>query len=180
MNNRKLKTLILAAMFIAIGIVLPFFTGQIKQIGNMLLPMHIPIMFCGLVCGKYYGLAVGFATPLLRSLLFGMPRMYPNALAMAFELAVYGFVIGLLFSLLRKRGLLGIYISLAAAMLSGRIVWGIVQCFILGIGAGGFTYTAFMTSAFVNGIPGIILQLVLIPPVMLYLERTKTVKLYNN
>jgi len=72
-------------MFIAIGLVLPFFTGQIPQIGRMLLPMHIPVFLCGLICGWKYGLMVGFILPLLRYAVFGMPVIFPNGIAMAFE-----------------------------------------------------------------------------------------------
>ncbi len=90
-QNSALKNLLLAAMFLAIGLVLPFFTGQIKEIGNMLLPMHLPVFLCALICGWQYGTAVGFIMPLLRFALFFMPRM-PTALAMAFEMATYAFV----------------------------------------------------------------------------------------
>ena len=98
MKNQSLKNLTLTAFFIALGIVLPFLTGQIPRFGSMLLPMHIPVFLCGLICGWPYGLAVGFILPLLRSLLFSMPPMYPVAIAMAFELATYGFVAGILYS----------------------------------------------------------------------------------
>ena len=74
-ESKSLKNLVLAAMFMAIGFVLPFLTGQIPQIGNMLLPMHLPVFLCGLICGWQYGLAVGFILPLIRSLVFGMPPM---------------------------------------------------------------------------------------------------------
>ena len=91
MKKNELKNLVIAAMLLAVGLVLPFLTGQIQQIGNMLLPMHFPVILCGLICGWKYGLGVGFILPLLRSVIFGMPVMYPNAFAMAFELAAYGF-----------------------------------------------------------------------------------------
>ena len=87
MKNNTLKKTILAAMFLGLGLVLPFLTGQIKEIGNMLLPMHIPVLLCGLICGWQYGIAVGFIMPILRSFLFSMPHMFPNAVSMAFELA---------------------------------------------------------------------------------------------
>lgn len=177
MKNKKILNLVLAAMFLALGIVLPLFTGQIKQIGNMLLPMHIPVMLCGLICGWQYGAVVGCITPLLRSALFSMPVMFPNAFAMAFELATYGLVIGLLFSHSKQKSIKSIYISLLAAMVSGRIVWGIVEMLILGLGEGGFTLTMFVTSSFLNAIPGIILQIILIPVIMLALSKTKLVEL---
>ena len=99
-------------------------TGQIPQIGSMLLPMHIPVLLCGLVCGWQYGAVVGFVAPLLRSVLFGMPPMYPVAIAMAFELLTYGLVIGLVYRRLAKKGLAGVYAALLTAMAAGRLVWG--------------------------------------------------------
>ena len=75
MKHTSLKNLVLSAMFLAVGIVLPFFIGQIPAIGKMLLPMHIPVLLCGLICGWQWGLGVGFVLPLPRSLLFGFPAM---------------------------------------------------------------------------------------------------------
>ena len=96
MKHSALKNLVLSAMFLAIGIVLPFFTGQIPQIGKMLLPMHLPVFLCGLICGWQYGLAVGLILPVMRSSIFFMPAMFPTAIAMSFELAAYGAVAGFL------------------------------------------------------------------------------------
>jgi thiamine transporter ThiT len=81
-------------MFVALGLILPFFTGQIPKVGSMMLPMHIPVLLCGLICGWKYGLMAGAVLPLLRSALFGMPPLFPTAAAMAFELAAYGFLSG--------------------------------------------------------------------------------------
>ena len=120
-STRKLT---LSALFLALGLVLPLITGQIPQIGKMLLPMHIPVLLCGMVCGWPYGLAVGAVMPLLRGLLFGMPVLYPTGIGMAFELAAYGAVIGLLYAKLNKRGVAGVYMALVPAMLAGRAVWG--------------------------------------------------------
>lgn len=172
MKNSNIKNLALAAMFMALGLVLPFFTGQIPQIGKMLLPMHIPILLCGLICGWKYGLAVGFVTPLLRSVIFGMPILYPMAIGMAFELMTYGFVIGFLYERSRWKCIFALYRCLIIAMLSGRIVWGIAQMVLLGVGQNGFTYQAFIAGAFLDAIPGIIIQLVLIPAVMVLLNKT--------
>lgn len=172
MKNSNIKNLALAAMFMALGLVLPFFTGQIPQIGKMLLPMHIPILLCGLICGWKYGLTVGFVTPLLRSVIFGMPILYPMAIGMAFELMTYGFVIGFLYERSRWKCIFALYRCLIIAMLSGRIVWGIAQMILLGVGQNGFTYQAFIAGAFLNAIPGIIIQLVLIPAVMVLLNKT--------
>ena len=131
--RKTTQKITLSAMFIAIGIVLPFFTGQIRQIGSMLLPMHLPVFLCGLICGWQYGAAVGFILPLLRSFLFGMPPMYPMAAAMSFELATYGLVAGLMYQRSHWKCILALYRSLITAMVAGRIVWGIAEIILLGM-----------------------------------------------
>lgn len=178
MNEKKspIFNLTLAAMFLAIGLVLPFFTGQIPQIGNMLLPMHIPVFLCSLICGWQYGLGIGFILPILRYVLFGMPVLFPTGIAMAFELATYGFTAGFLYARSRWKCVIALYRSLIPAMLAGRMVWGIVQAVLLGMGKSSFTWQMFFAGAFFNAIPGIVLQLILIPAVMVALNRTGLVR----
>lgn len=175
MKNTHIKKMVLSAMFIAIGIVLPFLTGQISLIGNMMLPMHIPVLLCGLICGWQYGLSVGFILPILRSFWLGMPRMYPTAISMALELATYGFVIGFLYSSAKWQCTRSLYRCMLIAMVSGRVVWGVAQVMLLGIGTNGFTLQAFISGAFTNAVPGIVIQLVLIPAIMVALNKAKLV-----
>ena len=154
-------------MFLAFGILLPYITTMnIPDIAKRISPMHIPVFLCGLVCGWKYGLAIGFITPLLRSLLAGMPALYPDAIGMAFELATYGLVAGLIYSMFRKKNIVVVYASLIPAMLAGRLVWGAVRTIIMGFGGVEFGWVAFYTSGFVNAVPGLIVQLVLIPVIM--------------
>ena len=101
--NKVIFKISFSSICIALGIILPFLTGQIPEIGSMLLPMHIPVLICGFICGWKYGLLVGLITPLLRSVSFGMPPIYPTAIAMSFELAAYGFISGLLFKIVNKK-----------------------------------------------------------------------------
>lgn len=180
MKKQSLKNMVLAAMFLGLGLVLPFLTGQIKWIGNMLLPMHIPVLLCGLICGWQYGLVIGFILPVMRSMLFGMPPLYPTAVSMSFELAAYGFIIGFLYSHSRWQCVKSLYRCMIIAMLSGRIIWGIAQALLLGLGDNGFTVHAFVSGAFLNAIPGIILQLILIPSIMVLLNRAKLVPFLNS
>lgn len=179
-RKNQLLNLTLAAMFLAIGLLLPLLTGQMKQLGNALLPMHIPVLLCGLICGWQYGLGVGFVLPLLRSAIFGMPILFPTAVSMAFELAAYGFAVGFLYSHSRWKCVVALYRCMIIAMLSGRVVWGIVQVCLLGLGENGFTFSMFIAGAFLNAIPGIILQLILIPSIMIALNRTGLVRFTNN
>lgn len=170
--QKSIRTLVLAAFMLALCLILPFFTGQIPQIGSMLLPMHLPVLLCGLLCGWQYGAAVGFVAPLLRYVLFGMPPIYPVGIAMAFELATYGLVIGLLYSRSRWKCIFALYRSLLIAMVVGRLVWGVAEVILLGLGGQAFTWELFLSGALLTAIPGIILQLVFIPALMIALDRT--------
>ena len=164
------RKLTYSALFLALAMVLPFLTGQIPEIGSMLCPMHLPALLCGFMCGWPWGLAVGFLSPLLRSAIFGMPPVWVSV-AMAFEMAAYGAISGLLYRKLRGRG--GrIYLSLIAAMLAGRLVWGLVQFLLAGLRSTTFNLTMFLSGAVTMALPGIILQLVLIPVLVMVMERT--------
>lgn len=174
--KNSVKNITLSAMFLAVGIVLPFLTGQIPQVGKMLLPMHIPVFLCGLICGWQYGAAVGFILPLLRSLMFGVPVIFPTAASMALELMTYGLVAGLLYGISRHQCIIALYRSMIAAMLAGRVVWGVSQVIFLNMQGNAFTWKAFMAGAFLNAFPGIIVQLILVPAIMLALRRTGLVR----
>lgn len=154
--------MILASMFLAIAYVLPFLTGQIQQIGAMLCPMHIPVLLCGFICGWPWGLAVGFIAPLLRSMTLGMPPLFPKAICMAFELATYGAVSGAMHKVLPKKKV-SVYCSLLTAMLAGRLVWGAAMFICMGLKGGSFGFAAFLAGAVTNSLPGIIIQILLIP-----------------
>ncbi len=170
MNSLRIRKLIYAALYLAIAMVLPFLTGQIPQIGAMLSPMHIPVLLCGFMCGWPWGLAVGFIAPLLRSVLFGMPALFPAAVAMAFELAVYGWMSGLLYRLLPRKPW-AVYAALIIAMIAGRVVWGAVRLLLAGLSGTSFTWALFIAGALTNAVPGIILHLVLIPILVIAMER---------
>ncbi len=175
MKNKNLFRMILSALFLAVAYVLPFLTGQISEIGSMLCPMHLPVLLCGFVCGWYWGFAVGFIAPLFRSLILGMPVLFPMGISMAFELAAYGTVEGLLHKKLpRKKPY--IYISLIVSMIIGRMVWGFAMFVCTGISGGAFTLSAFVSGAFTNAVPGIILQIVLIPLLVMIIENPKIIK----
>jgi len=161
-----------AGLCLALALLLPFLTGQIPQIGGMLCPMHLPVLLCGFLCGGPWGLAVGAVAPLLRNLLFGMPPLYPTAISMCFELAAYGAISGFLYSKLKKHGVKGIYMALLTAMLLGRIIWAVVRM-ILMVGGAPFTLAIFLADGFINAIPGIIVQLILVPLLVTAVERRK-------
>ena len=163
MKNKNVLKLTYAGVCLALCLVLPFLTGQIPQIGSKLLPMHIPVLLCGFLCGPVWGLAVGLIAPILRSLLFGMPPLFPTA---------YGLLAGLFYKLLPKKTSC-LYLALILAMIGGRLVWGLAMTLLMGAAGKSFTLAAFWAGAFANAWPGIVLQLVLIPPVVAALKKAK-------
>lgn len=172
MKKKNLYNLVMSAMFLAIAYVLPFVAGQIPDIGNMLCPMHIPAILCGFVCGAPWGMAVGFIAPLFRSLTLGMPTLFPRAVAMSFELATYGLMSGLMYRVLpKKKGF--IYLSLIVAMITGRFVWGLVQFACAGLSFEKFGFAAFWAGAVVEAVPGIIVQIILVPVLVMLFEKFK-------
>lgn len=175
MGKDSVKKIVLSGLFIALGLLLPFLTGQIPEIGSMLLPMHIPVLLGGFICGWPYGLMIGLIVPVLRSFLFGAPRLFPSAVAMSFELAAYGFLTGLLYRILPKK-ITYVYVSLILSMIGGRIVWGIVSYFLYGLSGSAFSWEMFAGGAVINAIPGIIIQIVLIPAIIIALKRGNFLK----
>lgn len=171
MNRLQIRKLVLSALCLALCLVLPFLTGQIPQVGQMLLPMHLPAFLCGFACGWPYALLVGLIAPILRSLLFNMPPLFPTGVAMAFELATYGVVSALAYERFPIRGRGRVYAALLSAMVGGRVVWGAVRLALSGLSASSFTFGMFVSGALLNGLPGVACQLVLVPLLVRCLER---------
>ncbi len=175
MTNANTKTnitnLTIAAMCLALAMLLPFITGQIPSIGNMLCPMHIPVFLCAFFCTWKWAAVVGFSAPLLRFMIAGVPHM-PMGIAMCFELATYGIVASILYKVLPKRKA-SIYIALIAAMILGRVVWGIGRLLISGVTSMPFTWQLFIGGAFLEAIPGIVIQLILVPIIVMSAQKSK-------
>jgi niacin transporter len=166
----KTKKLVFAGLFTALGIVLPMAFHLIGA-GPVFLPMHIPVLLCGLVCGWQFGLVCGVMSPLLSSLLTGMPAtaILPG---MTIELAVYGAVAGLMAVAVKKmKRPAGVYIALICAMLCGRAAAGLLNAFIFR--AGSYSLEMWLGASFITAWPGILIQLVVIPPLVLALKKEK-------
>jgi len=161
-------------MFLALTFLLPLLTGQIPQLGERFCPMHLPVFLCGYLCSGPWGLAVGFIAPLLRSVTVGVPApFFPKAFSIAFELAAYGFISGSLYRLLPKKKS-NLYLSLVVSMVLGRLVRGFVQLCCVGLDVTEYTFSAFWTVSVVNALPGIIIQLLLIPVLVTAAEKYKS------
>ncbi len=167
----NVKRLVFASLCLALCVVLPMLLHAVPNAGQTLLPMHIPVLLCGIVCGWPFGLACGVLAPVLSSLITGMPPMayVPSMLG---ELAVYGLVAGLMMKYTRTgKTLADVLISLVAAMLAGRVIFGALNALIFR--AGEYSLPVWLGAAFVTALPGIVIQLVLIPLIVFALERAK-------
>ena len=167
------KKSIITAVCIALCVVLPQAFHAVPNAGAIYLPMHIPVLLCGLICGWSYGLLCGLAGPALSALLTGMP---PAAVlpGMLVECGVYGLAAGLLMQLLRTKHLYAdLYISLAAAMLLGRVVSGIAKALIFS--AGSYSMASWVAGSFVTALPGIAIQLALLPSIVYALMRARLI-----
>jgi thiamine transporter ThiT len=173
---KKLSTqkIVISGAMLAIGLILPFLTAQIPGMGSKILPMHIPVLLTGFLCGWPYGLLVGFIVPIFRSLLFTMPPMFPTAVAMAFELATYGTATGIMYYIFPKKNIF-IYINLIISMICGRIIWGIVSLFLFGLNGTSFTWKIFVSGALLNALPGIIIQIIIIPIIIISLKKGRII-----
>lgn len=179
MNQRtQNQNLVYAALLLAAAMILPLLTGQIPQIGQMLLPMHLPVVLCGFLCGWPWGLAIGAIAPILRSAIFGMPVMFPMAIAMSFELAVKGAAAGAIYNMLPKKTS-SIYATLVIAMILSRLVYGGVQYLLLGLDTGLPGLITLWTGSVTTALPGILLQLVLIPILVRALGKNDFLKKTN-
>lgn len=172
----KIKKICICAICIALCYVLPVALHSFG-LGSVLSPMHIPVLLCGLVCGGFYGVFCGIAGPILSSVLSGMPPV-TMLFSMIPELVVYGLVTGLMMKWVRTGKLLpDVYISMAAAMLLGRVVGGIAKALFIAINATGdaFTLGIWATSYFVGTLPGIVVHLILVPLLFTVLMKTKVI-----
>lgn len=172
MKKTAILNLVYTGVFIALGILLPFLSMNNQPLGQILCLMHLPILICGFICGPWYGLAAGLITPLLRTAIVGMPPLYPTALIMALELAAYGCFAGLLHRLLPKK--LGYtYLALVAAMLGGRAVYGLAAWGLNTLAGNAFTLETFAAAAFITPWIGIIIQLVVVPPLVYAIQKNQ-------
>ena len=165
------KRLVMTAICAALCVVLPLVFHWIPNAGSVILPMHIPVLLCGLVCGWPYGFVCGLIGPFLSSFT-GMPPMsiLPS---MMVECGVYGLVSGAMMRLVRTGKPVGdLYISMVTAMILGRVVSGLAKSLIFTPGVAPF---AWVTTSLVTGIPGIVIQLVIMPVLVLSLTRAKLI-----
>lgn len=167
--NHNIRNMVFCALCIALGLVLPMAFHFIPNAGSIFLPMHIPVLLCGLLCGPYFGLLCGFLVPILSSILTGMPPA-PILPGMICELAVYGAISGFMARKVKfKNELASVYVQLLTAMIAGRIVYGILNALVFH--AGSYSMSIFIGTAFVTAFPGIVIQLLFLPSIVMLLNK---------
>lgn len=173
--NKEIEKIVLTGLFLAIGIILPPLFHSV-QLGAIISPMHFPVLICGLMLGWKYGLICGLLTPLMVSVMFSVPPLFPVAAVMSVELGIYGLMSGLLYyKIIRlKNQTVRLYTALVIAMLVGRIAYGLTYALLFVLSLSEFAFTAYVTSLFVTGLPGIVLQILVIPGIVLTLEKQKS------
>jgi len=162
------KKLTFSSLCLGLCFVLPLLTAGNTQAATMLCLMHFPVMVCGMMCGAPWGVAVGVTAPILRSLMFELPPMFPQAVSMCLEMGTYGLVCGLLANDSRKEAF-HVFFDLLLAMLAGRAVWGICMAVFTVFSDMQFSLLLFQESV-MDTWPGIILQLMSLPPLIVYLQ----------
>jgi thiamine transporter ThiT len=168
-----IREMVITALCISLCVVLPLAFHAIPQGGSIYCPMHIPVLLCGLICGWQFGLFCGLAGPLLSTLILQMPPMAMLP-AIMIELCAYGFVSGLVLQTVHTgKRTADLYISLIAAMLSGRVLSGILQALLFS--AGHYAFSTWVTAYFLTSLPGMIIQLVLIPILITALEKANLI-----
>ncbi|MCL2369717.1 MAG: ECF transporter S component [Firmicutes bacterium] len=191
---RLVASMLCVALAIATSTI--FHVGNLP--GHMFLPMHIPIIVCGFVCGHKCGGVAGFVTPFISHFITGRPIASPMPVVyfMAFELAAYGFFAGLFYWMFfrkkrektvvevkaegEKNGWVDIVVegalivaALAISLVLGRVAFGLARLPFMG--AGNFGWSAFMRSMFVTSLPGIAVQIVFIPILIVCLRRGRVI-----
>lgn len=164
------REMTLTSMFIALGLIVPMIFHTFHLGGPIFLPMHLPVIMCGFLVGRKQGLLCGLIVPLLSSLLTGMPPLFPTAFVMSIELGTYGFVTGWL----GKK--INVYGALILAQCIGRITGAVASFILLGLASKPFILSTYITSVFVTALPGILLQLLLIPMGIIFLQRVGVIR----
>lgn len=177
-KTTEIRSIVYAAVCLALAMVLPLLTGNIPSIGKQFAPMHFPVLLCGFIAGPLWGGIVGGIAPLLRNLLFSVPQLYPDALRMVFELATYGVAAGLFYRYLPKKPL-GIYTSLVCSQFFGRLAWGIAQyLFSVFDKQNSFYLEMVVTQTVSSSLYGLVIQLLLLPPIVIAMQRAKLITKY--
>ncbi len=172
-EKNNTKKIVIAGLLLAIGIIIPSIFHLTGMPGKMFLPMHIPVLIGGFLLQPWMALALGILTPLLNSFITGMPVLFPSAIIMVFELGIYGFMASLAY---RKMKLPAI-VSLIISMIVGRLVAGLVVFILATFFAVDLSPMVFVIGTVTTGLPGIVIQIILIPTIIHSIIKYTTINL---
>lgn len=167
------KRLVIAGLFLAIGVLIPSIFHTVGIAGTVFLPMHIPVLLGGFLLPPHLALILGMVTPLLNSMVTGMPQLFPIGLIMIFELGFYGFIASILYRKLRMPSIL----SLIFSMFVGRIVAGLIVFILATFFQVQMDPILYIIGGASTGLPGIIIQLVLVPTLIHSIVKYTTIDL---
>lgn len=163
------QELVLSGLLLASGIILPMIFHTFSMTGPAFLPMHIPVLIGGMLLPPVLALLLGVITPIMSSVLTGMPVAFPMAIIMAFELGTYG----LAASIVTRKLKLNTIPALIIAMIDGRIVAGLTVAALVRLFGIDMNPILYVKGAIVTGMPGLIIQLIFVP-VVVYAIRSVT------
>ena len=159
--------MVFGAVCTAFGLILPVIFHFFSAAGAIFLPMHIPVLLAGFCLGSRGGFLVGLLTPILSSLLTSMPPLFPVMPIMAVELAVYGLTAGYFY----RNNRLKILTALFLAMLAGRSAAMLGAFILLNLLDIQLSPLYYLTGAIITGLPGIVIQFLVIPILVMRLEK---------
>lgn len=162
-----------AAVLLAIAVLLPMLFHAFGA-GNQFLPMHIPALLAGFALPLPYAVLCGALMPVLSSLLTGMPAVFPMMPLMAVELAVYALCASIFYRKLRWN----VYVALLLAMICGRLAAGFMSFLLASLFSAQFAAIgfAYIGQIIVTGVIGIVIQVVVLPPLVLLLQKAKLIR----
>lgn len=150
------RWLLFLAAFTTFSVAAPYLCHQFGLAGQVILPMHFAVIFAAMVMGLRGGIITALASPMIGFAISGMPPA-TVLLPMTIELVTYAAVAGWLVHQRR----MSIVVALVCSMIAGRVVsLGMIA---FGLGLAPYAIEHIRTILLI-GLPGIIAQLVLLPP----------------
>jgi len=152
------RDIALGGLFGTLGVVLPMIFHMVG-LSHVFLPMHLPVLVCGLLVSPVTAFAVGVVTPIASAALTGMPPIVPTGVMMTLELGA----LGLMASCARRYLRLPIFVSVIVAMAAARLVTGLEMLGLAPLMGLKQSPMAYLAASVVSSWPGLALQLVVAP-----------------
>ena len=157
MTNNELRQIPLTALFAATAVILPQFF-HLVGLGPTFLPMFLPIMLGSFLLTWKFALVLAILPPLVSFAITGMPPLVPPILpVMLVELIIISLIISIFSIHLKKT----YWLALPVAIISDRLILFLIVSWIAPML--GYNHPVFTIALVGSGIPGIIMQIIVIP-----------------